>query len=159
MKFGSILAVTLALTLGATAGLIEYDSFAEASGDLWIYGPDSAGAAGSGVETYAGPGSAHPATITFYDGITPVSGGSWSGAGGGSTIFARIDITGGAYTGYYYIMDSQLIVSPDVAAQPAFYTSGGTNPGGSGWLVPEPGTWALFGVGLVVLMQARRRRR
>ncbi|MBL7076467.1 MAG: PEP-CTERM sorting domain-containing protein [Kiritimatiellae bacterium] len=160
-----------AMVLSVTAGPIGYDSNAETSGNQWLYGPDSGGAYGSGLDTYVGGGGAHAGMVTFYDGVTPLGTANFADAGyiygtlnydtapAGSTISAVATITAGTYSGYYYNLNSQLIVSPDPTVLTGFYSSGGTNPDGSGWVVPEPGTWALFGLGLMTLVGTRLRRR
>ena len=160
MSLRILIAVTvMGLAVCATAGTISYDSIGE-TGFQWIHAPDSQVAGEMFVQT--------DATVTFYNGGSSIGTGTWNGEGwlqGGftygtdGTIFAQVLINSGTYAGYFQNLGSQAVSFP-VGNELIVYDTGGTNPDGSGWaLVPEPGTWALFGLGLVTLAGARLRRR
>lgn len=168
--FSTVVVVWMAAIAVGVAGLIEYDSNTE-SGNQWIYGPDSGGAYGSGLDTYVGPGGDHPGSVTFFDASddSPLGSATWSGAGwlqGGLSqstdvsIYGVVTITGGAYLGYYYTLNTSPTFTFPEGNESHTYVTGGTDPVGPGsWVVPEPTTWALFGVGLIVLAGRKLRRR
>ncbi len=74
----------------------------------------------------------------------------------GDTVYTRVD----ANDGWYVIVPGSTRTVGDYTVPPgqgwSYEDVGGCSSGD--WVLPEPGTWALFGLGFVTLVAARKRK-
>jgi hypothetical protein len=160
--------VSIGFATVAAAGTIEYDNSNEGGNSYWLHAPNSTG--GSAVYVDGAE------TSTSFFGDAGLIGTADIGTGGNvgwlfgsfvyttaptpfsDTVYAVVTYDSGTYAGYTYTLPSQGVSFP-IGSESVQYDTGGTPIDGSGWVVPEPGTWALFGLGFLTLVGARLRRR
>jgi len=165
MKKALILGLMVMCTTIAHAGLLQYNNSTGSDAGQWIHMPD-------GAPDYMDPGDGY---VQWHDasddsiiaslGTDTVNDGyiegnvSFGAAGETWQIYAVAVLTSGTYAGATYTFGTGPSVFFDTGGEFYTYDSFGNPSDGSGWdLVPEPGTWALFGIGLVTLIGSRIRR-
>lgn len=179
MKLATVALTVAVLATASFAGSITFNNASGSDANQWIHSPFSTG----GTADYV---SGSDTMVSFYEDTV---GGNLLGTGdigtGGNVGWLSGSISAGSpgdsfsvvgvvtYTadagnspygfvgaGSFYTLATSPSFSFSTGGEIYDYESGGSPIDGSGWtLVPEPGTWALFGIGLVTLVGFQRRRR